>query len=136
MIINGSASIKGIGSGGATATFTGVTATIKPVSADYSKTADIEELKDGEGNVVSKGANNIQQRCKLELLVTGADVATAKTLADPAPLAIVTLANFNHDECNGTWNYESGWSVKTGAEFAKVSMELSRVNGSALTAAS
>lgn len=133
--MNGIASIKGLGPDASVA-FTGVTATIQPISADYSKSADIEELKDGEGNVVSKGATNIQQRVKLELLLTGADTATAKTLADPAPLAIVTLDDFHHAVVNGTWNYESGWSVKTGAEFAKISMELSRVGGAALTAAS
>lgn len=136
MIINGIASIKGIGSAGATVTFTGVTATIKPVKAGYTKTAPIEKLQDGEGLTVSKGANDVEQRVNLDLLVTGADIATCKTLDDPAPLAIVTLANFNHAKLNGTWNYEEGWNVQTGADFAKISMVLSRVNGSALTAAS
>lgn len=136
MIINGIASIKGIGSSGATATFSGVAATIKPVRATYSKTHDVEELKDGEGDVVALGANNVQQRAQLELIVTGADIATAKSLEDPAPLATVTLANFNHAKLNGTWNYREGWQVVTGPDFAKISMVCSRVGGSALSAAS
>lgn len=136
MIINGIASIKGVGAAGATATFTGVLATITPVAAAYTSSASIEELKDGEGNVVSKGANNIQQRIKLDLLITGASIATAKTIVEPAPLAIVTLGALNVGTFNGTWNYESGWSVSIGEGFAKLSMECSRINGAALTAAS
>lgn len=136
MTINGIASIKGIGSAGATVTFTGVTATITPKTAAYSVNAPIEKLQNGEGATVAKGANDVEQRVALELLITGASIAVAKTLADPAPLAIVTLAAFNHATLNGTWNYEEGWNVQTGPDFAKVSMVLTRTNGAALAAAS
>lgn len=123
--------IRGLGTG--SVAYTGVTATLKPISADLTHDFDKEELKDGDGNVVAIGANNPNEEFQLECYVTGADVAAAKTLVKPTMLQVITLANLPYTEANGTFNYMGGFNVKMGENFAKISMRVKRFAGAALT---
>lgn len=130
-VIAGAPTIKGLGTG--SVTYTGVTATLKPLGADITHDFDKEELKDGDGQIVTVGATNPNEEFQLECYVTGADVATAKTLVKPTPLQVITLANLPYTESNGTFNYMGGFNVKMGEGFAKISMRVKRFNGAALT---
>lgn len=127
----GIATIKGLGS--ASVTYTGVTATLKPLTGGLDHNFNIEELKDGDGNVVALGASNPTEEFQLECYITGLDIATAKTLVKPTPLAVVTIANFPYTEGNGTFNYIGGWSLKMSENVAKVSLKIKRFAGAALT---
>ena len=126
----GTATIKGLQ--GATATWTGITATVTPISGDLTHNMDVEELKDGDGNIVTLGAANPTEEVQLELFLTGASVAVAKTLVKPTMLQIITIAAFPYTEMNGTYNYVSGFNVKLSENFAKVSLRLKRFAGAAL----
>ncbi len=122
--------IKGLGTG--SVTYTGITATLKPISADFAHQFDMGELKDGNDDVVTASASNPTEEYQLGCFVTGADVATAKTLVKPTPLQVITLANLPYTESNGTYNYVGGFSVKQGGDFAKISMRVKRYSGAAL----
>ena len=122
--------IKGLGAG--SVTYTGITVTLKPVSADLTHNFDMGELKDGNDDVVTASASNPTEEYQLECFVTGPDVAAAKTLVKPTPLQVITLANLPYTESNGTFNYIGGFSVKQSGDFAKISMKVKRFAGAAL----
>jgi hypothetical protein len=121
--LHGIATITGMN--GATATFTGVTATITPLSADMTSQFDEDELKDGNGNVVATGATNPNEDVQIELFITGADVATCRTMAKPTPNAILTLASMPVTADNGTFNIKT-FARKFSETFAKITMRAKR----------
>lgn len=133
--IAGGPILKGLNNGtsASTLTYTGVTATLKPLSGTHTQEFDLEEVKDGNGNIISLGAVNQREYFEFELLLTGSDAAAARGMVKPTPLKVITLANLQVTEDEGTYNYVGGFSKKFSDQACKVSMKLARFNGAALT---
>lgn len=132
-VLKGVATVSGLPGA---VTFSGVGATIKPISAETSHEFELDELVDGQGATKAALADEPTQTMRLELYITGADIATAKTMATPAPLAAVTLSSSNFSGYDGDWNYSGGFNVSEGKGFARVTLNLKRWNGAALTSPS
>ena len=122
-ILAGIASIKGMNGG--TATFTGVTATLTPVTSTKAAQFEEEKLKDGYGSTVALGATDRTEDLDIELFITGADVATCRTLVEPSPNAVLTLASMPRTADNGTYNIKT-FSAQYSENFAKVTMKATR----------
>lgn len=132
-VLAGAPTIRGLsGASASTITFSGVTATLKPLGGQFSESFNIEELNAG-GDVVTAGADQPKQMFKLEMYVTGADVATARTLAKPTPLQVFTLANFPETWLNGSFNYVGNWNVALSKDVMKISCDVCQWGGAALT---
>ncbi|MEK9752256.1 MAG: hypothetical protein VW338_03465 [Rhodospirillaceae bacterium] len=117
-----------------TVTWTGVTATVKPVGTNYIDEHDIAELRDGDNDVIALAATNPRKTVEIELIITGALLATAKAVALPTILASVTLSSMKVDAYNGSYNYVGGGRISTTPEgFARVSIIARQYGGAAFT---
>lgn len=107
-------------------------------SAGFSDQFDVTTLPNSSGEIIGKNARNRTQTLSIDLFIlapagTNTDAAAKAAIKLPDPLALVTLAGFSNDTFDGTWNYEGPGSVNMAADgYARVSLNLSRVDGAAL----
>lgn len=94
-------------------TITGVSGTLLQ-SADLANQADVEEVRDADGDIVSRAFYNQSQDATLEYVVTGTNLAGAVTnssLPTPGALLIITACASLPDLIATTWVVEPGPKV-------------------------
>ena len=107
-------------------------------SVGFNDQFEVTTLPNSSGETIGKNARNRTQTLSIDLFIlapagTNTDAAAKTAIKLPEPLAIVTLASFGNGTFDGDWNYEGPGSVNMAADgYARVSLNLSRVDGAAL----
>lgn len=91
-------------------------------SAEHSKRADCEEVRNGVGDVVVHGWYNIHDEAQLEWVVTGAGLADAITntaLQTPGTILVITACASMPSLIATTWEVQDGAKISGGNTNAK-----------------
>lgn len=135
-VINGSASVVNFGfkttANGITITGTGV-GTMLLQNAEISKNADLYEVRDGVGNVVSQTFYNQNDDAKLEAFVVGtglADAITQSTLPAVGAIVSITACVSLPSLVATNWIVQPGISISGGnTDAKKVTYSLKKFDG-------
>lgn len=111
------------GAGGQGIAITGVTGTLLQ-SAEHSKVAECEKVKDGNGNDVVHAWFNIHDEVSLEWIIGGANLAatitnTTAALKTPGSIIVITGCTSMPSLVGTSWEVQSGIKVQgsnTGAK--------------------
>jgi hypothetical protein len=102
-------------------------------SADLSKAADVEEIRDADGDVVNRTFYNQSQEASLEFIPTGGSMATARTngaLLEPGAIVNITACADIPELVATNWIVDTGGRISgsnTGAK--RVTLPLKRHAG-------
>lgn len=113
-------------------TITGLTGLLLQ-SADYQKNADVDETRDGDGDVISRVFYNQHEEATLEFVVTGSGLAAAITntaISTPGTIIDITecLSLPALDQTN--WIVEPGAKISgTNTSTKKITLPIKRYAG-------
>jgi len=120
------------GTGGIT--ITGISGIILQ-SADWSKAADVESARDGQGAIVARGWYDIHDEATLEWIISGTNLAASITNTDlatvePGDIITISACTSMPTLITSVWEVQSGAKI-TGSNttFKKLSCTIHRRAG-------
>lgn len=114
-------------------TITGLTGLLLQ-SADYTKNADMEEIKDGDGDVVTVIFSNQNEEASLEFVVTDATniagAITNTTVSTPGAIIVISACASMPSLVQTNWIVQSGGKISgTNTTAKRITLPIKRYAG-------